>query len=214
MRSEAISPFTSQNLLIKLGIVGVFISLRVFSFLPCSLQLLLQPFPLLRTSIQHSVIMKFFLLSLPLLLSTTVARMVGINFDARLNNKACREVSDWRSALQAASNAGFHQIRLFGTSDCGQLDKAIQAALPLGIKIQVGVWIGWSFDAEKGALIAALDKYKDLKWLHSVSVGSEDLHRNEISVSALAAKITDVKGMLKGKGVHTMVGHVDSSAAW
>lgn len=153
-------------------------------------------------------------LALPLLLTTAVARMGGINFDSRLNNKACREASHWTNALRAANNAGFHEIRLFGTSDCGQLDKAIQAALPLGIKIQVGVWLGASYDAEKKALIDALNKYSDHKWLHSVSVGSEELHRHEIDSPTLAAKITDVKGMLNGMGVQTMVGHVDATDGW
>jgi exo-beta-1,3-glucanase (GH17 family) len=165
----------------------------------------------------------------------------GINFAAQNPNGACRTQDDWVRDFSAAKSAGsFTVARLYASSDCNNLANAVPAALQVGMQLNVGIWLEDDnhYAAEKGALISALDRHPNWQsWIYSISVGSEDLYRAQMTATAVAQKIygsyspyriniwktsfllynsililSDVKGLLTSKGVSAPVGHTD--AAW
>ena len=113
---------------------------------------------------------------------------------------------------------GFTSLRLYASSDCDTLARAVPAAIKTGGTILVGVWTeDWAhFDREKQALLAAVRKY-GFGWMIATSVGSEDLYRKDTDAATLAGQIYDVRGMLstvKGYSTNVQVGHVDTWTAW
>lgn len=79
----------------------------------------------------------------------------------------------------------------------------------------VGVWTedATHFNNEKNALKRAIKKHGH-GWIHSISVGSEDLYRGDTNADTLAGQIYDVRGMVRAMGVKAKVGHVDTWNAW
>jgi exo-beta-1,3-glucanase (GH17 family) len=143
----------------------------------------------------------------------------GLNFGATLPNGTCRSQADWTRGFRAmlSSKARFDNARVFASSDCNTLDNAVPAALSTGIKILAGVWTqnDAHYAAEKTALVNALKKWPNWQqWLLAVSVGSEDLYREEVSGSQITQKVSEVKRILKEKGVTVPVGHIDTWTAW
>ncbi|KAK5939236.1 hypothetical protein PMZ80_008539 [Knufia obscura] len=162
--------------------------------------------------------MKFSLLILAAAITSTNAFYSGFNVGANLASGACRSESDWEFAFnKIASFPGeFRNIRLYASSDCNTLANAVPAAIRTGTKLLVGVWTqdDAHFDAEKQALLQAVQQYgKD--WILAISVGSEDLYREETTASILASKINDVRGMMWSVGASDKsIGHVDTWTAW
>lgn len=150
--------------------------------------------------------------------TTTHAFFSGFNIGANLASGACRAESDWELAFDkiASFPGNFRNVRLFASSDCNALANAVPAAIKTGTKLLVGVWTedDSHFDAEKQALMQAVQQHgKD--WILAVSVGSEDLYRQEASPDVMAQKIYDVRGLLGSIGAgDKRVGHVDTWTAW
>jgi exo-beta-1,3-glucanase (GH17 family) len=151
--------------------------------------------------------------------SPATAYFKGLNFGADLPNGACRLQSDYLREFQIMKSnpPNFDTIRLFASSDCNQLAAAVPAALATGVKILVGIWTqdDTHYGNEKGALLGVLAKYPNwADWMVGISVGSEDLYRNEAPAGVIAEKIYDVRGMVRAKGVQVPVGHVDTWTVW
>ncbi len=162
--------------------------------------------------------MKSSLITLAAAITSANAFYQGFNIAAELASGACRTESDWEFAFnKIASFPGeFRNARLFASSDCNTLANAVPAAIRTDTKLLVGVWTqdDAHFDAEKQALLQAVQQYgKD--WILAVSVGSEDLYREETTADILASKINDVRGMLWSVGASDKsIGHVDTWTAW
>lgn len=162
--------------------------------------------------------MRFSLITLAAAISSTHAFYQGFNIGAELASGACRTESDWEFAFnKIASFPGeFRNVRLYASSDCNSLANAVPAAVRTGTKLLVGVWTQDEahFDAEKQALLQAVQQYgKD--WILAISVGSEDLYREETTADILASKINDVRGMMWSVGASDKsIGHVDTWTAW
>jgi len=159
------------------------------------------------------------LLALLSTLSPASAYWKGFNLQATLANGACKSQSDWAKdfSTMAALPGGFTSARVYASSDCNTLANAVPAAIDAGVGLLVGVWATDSahYDAEKGALLAAVDQY-GVDWIIAISVGSEDLYRGDITASQMASQIYDVRGMMSTVtgGSAIQVGHVDTSDAW
>jgi exo-beta-1,3-glucanase (GH17 family) len=158
-------------------------------------------------------------LSFLALASPAAAFIRGINFGAQLPSGACRTQKDYDREFSVikSSAPSFDTVRLFASSDCLQLASAIPAALKHGIKILAGVWTQDEahYGTEKNALVGALAAYPNWQdWLVAISVGSEDLYRNEAPPGRIAEKISEVRGMVRAQGVTALVGHVDTWTAW
>ena len=157
---------------------------------------------------------------LPLLtaLSTAHAAFRGFNLAGHLASGACRTQSDWQLAFErlATLPGSFKNVRLYASGDCDTLANAIPAALNTNTKLLVGVWTqdAAHFEAEKQALLNAVLEYGS-EWMLAVSVGSEDLYREETSAEELVRQIWDVRGMLGSVGAGAVrIGHVDTWTAW
>jgi len=140
----------------------------------------------------------------------------GFNLGDTLSDGSCKAQSDWQKdfTTMAALPGGFTSCRLYTTSGCDTLANAVPAALDTGTTILVGVWAEGDYDAEKQALLTAVQEYGS-DWIISVAVGSEDLYRGDTDPSTLASQINDVRGMMWGLGAGSIeVGHVDTYTMW
>lgn len=156
------------------------------------------------------------------LIGPTYAWHRGYNFKSyTADGITCKTREDWADAFSAVKTLpnGINTARLFNASVCNSLANAVPEAIAAGLQILVGLDDKDSvFTAEKGALVDAVDAH-GWSWLIGVSVGSESLYRGEISPQKLAAKIRDVRGMVKslpgypGAG-QVEIGHVDTANAW
>lgn len=159
------------------------------------------------------------LLALAATISSTSAYWSGFNSQATLANGACKSQADWENDFNLMKRlTGFTSLRLYASSDCDTLARAVPAAIKTGGTILVGVWTEdqGHFDREKAALLAAVRQY-GFGWIVAVSVGSEDLYRKDTIASTLAGQIYDVRGMLttvNGYSTNVQVGHVDTWTAW
>jgi glucan endo-1,3-beta-D-glucosidase len=159
------------------------------------------------------------LLALLSSLSPASAYWKGFNLQATLADGSCKTQADWAKdfSTMAALPGAFTSARVYASSDCNTLANAVPAAIAAGTKILAGVWATNSdhYNAEKGALLSAVQTY-GVDWLVAISVGSEDLYRNDITASALAQQIYDVRGMMStvSGGSAIQVGHVDTSDVW
>lgn len=160
------------------------------------------------------------LLLLTTLVTPTTSWYRGYNFKSyTADGSTCKNRSDWEYAFSSVKQLpnGINAARLFYAHECDSLVNAVPEAMTSGIQILVGLDDSDpNFPAEKGALIAAIKKH-GWGWLLGVAVGSESLYRGAITPERLAAKVEDVKGMIKevpGYSRTIEVGHVDTTNAW
>ena len=152
-------------------------------------------------------------------LTTTSAYWSGFNSQAQLANGACKSQQDWENDFNLMKRlTGFTSLRVYASSDCDTLARAVPAAIKTGGQLLVGVWTeDWAhFDREKQALLAAVRQY-GFGWIVAVSVGSEDLYRKDTDANTLAGQVYDVRGMLStvpGYSNNVQVGHVDTWTTW
>lgn len=150
--------------------------------------------------------------------TTSCAFFQGFNIGANLASGACRTEQDWEFAFNkiAGFPGEFRNARLYASSDCNTLANAVPAAIKTETKLLVGIWTEdvTHYDAEKQALLQAVQEHgKD--WILAVSVGSEDLYRNDTTAQTLASQVNDVRGMLWSVGASDKsIGHVDTWTAW
>jgi glucan endo-1,3-beta-D-glucosidase len=142
----------------------------------------------------------------------------GFNIGANNPDGSCKSQSDWETDFKTIANLPGHftSVRLYASSDCETLARAVPAALNTGTTLLVGVWTedNTHFENEKQALLTAVQQYGH-DWIIAVSVGSEDLYRGDTDASTLASQINDVRGMMWGLGAGSIeVGHVDTWTAW
>ena len=141
----------------------------------------------------------------------------GFNVGANNPDGSCKTQQQWENAFNKLKGLPQHitSVRLYASSDCDTLARAVPAALSTGTQILVGVWTeDWAhYDAEKNALEAAINQHGS-DWIIAISVGSEDLYRGDTTASTLAQQIYDVRGMVRAMGVNKEVGHVDTWNAW
>lgn len=141
----------------------------------------------------------------------------GFNIGANNPDGSCKTEADWRTAFEKlkALPGSFTTVRQYATSDCNTLAASVPAAKAVGTRILVGVWTQDEahYTAEKNALSAAIRTHGS-DWIHSISVGSEDLYRKETSAGRLAQQINEVRNIVRGLGVGVPVGHVDTWTAW
>lgn len=130
----------------------------------------------------------------------------------------CKTKADWATdfiAIHQFPNK-INSIRLYSSYGCSTLANALPYAIKTDTKIVVGINPLSNYALEKKALLNAINTY-GWGWIASISVGNENLYRNEISPQTLAAQIYDVRGMIKalpGYTTEIKVGHVDTGNAW
>ena len=148
--------------------------------------------------------------------SSAQAAFRGFNLGSKLASGECRSENDWQLAFERLQTlpGGFPNVRLYAASDCNALANAVPAAVSTGTKLLVGIWTedDTHFETEKQALLDAISAHGH-DWILAVSVGSEDLYRNETDPNYLAQKIYDVRGMIQSVGADYPVGHVDTWTA-
>ncbi|ORY73476.1 glycoside hydrolase superfamily [Protomyces lactucae-debilis] len=158
------------------------------------------------------------------LLSAASATYTGYNLDAQRADGQCKTPLDWAADLAAIRTfpnptGGDLAVRVFASSDCGTLWNIAQPAMDAGIRVLAGVWasdIDNHFSREKDALNGVIQLY-GCGFLAAVSVGSEDLYRQEIPASRLAEQIYDVRGMVRQYGgacASVLITHTDTWTAW
>jgi len=151
------------------------------------------------------------------LLPFTTAYWKGFNMAAQNADGSCKTQAQWNAAFKRlqALPGHFSSVRIYAASDCNTLVNAVPAAIATGTRLLVGIWTEDQahFAAEKQALINAI-KAHGSSWIIAISVGSEDLYRNDTTASTLAGQIYDVRGMVRSMGVQAQVGHVDTWTAW
>jgi len=151
------------------------------------------------------------------LLAGVEAAIKGFNIGANNEDGSCKTVAQWENAFRKLKNLPHHyrQVRLYASSDCNTLANAVPAAQKTGTKLLVGVWAqdDAHYAAEKAALTAAIQQHGH-KWILAVSVGSEDLYRNDNPPARLAGQIREVRQMVRKMGVKKPVMHVDTWTAW
>lgn len=157
------------------------------------------------------------ILALGATLSGVNAALKGFNLAGHLASGACRTENDWQLAFERLQSlpGGFPNVRLYASGDCDTLKNAVPAAKRTGTKLLVGVWTqdAAHFESEKQALLQAVQQHGQ-DWIVAVSVGSEDLYREETDPNYLAQQIWDVRGMLWSVGASPTIGHVDTWTAW
>ncbi|CCU82693.1 unnamed protein product [Blumeria hordei] len=144
----------------------------------------------------------------------------GFNVQVRNTDGSCKTQADWEADFNTVLSlpGNFNTLRLFSLLECDAISIIAPAAIATGGKVLAGVTVQYpeSFTAEKQQLLAAVKNHGS-KWLTAVSVGYDDLSRNELMSHAMAEKIYDVRGMLstvvKSKK-NVLVGHIDSWTAW
>ncbi|CCU82697.1 CELP0032 Effector like protein [Blumeria hordei DH14] len=144
----------------------------------------------------------------------------GFNAQVRNTDGSCKTQADWEEDFNKIRSlpGNFNSLRLFSLLECDAISIIAPAAIATGGKVLAGVTVQYpeSFAAEKQQLLAAVKNHGS-KWLAAVSVGYDDLSRNELMSHALAEKINEVRGMLstvvKGR-TNVLVGHIDSWTAW
>lgn len=159
------------------------------------------------------------LLTLSTLLSSSTAYWKGFNLKSNVaDGAACKTSADWATTiakLQSFPNK-INSVRVYTSAGCSTLANLVPIAIKYDIKILVGINPESNYAAEKGALLAAINRH-GWGWIAAVSVGSEDLYRGSTTAATLAQQIYDVRGMLSttpGYSKSIPVGHVDTSNAW
>ncbi|KAF8420353.1 glycoside hydrolase superfamily [Tirmania nivea] len=109
-------------------------------------------------------------------------------------------------------------FKLFSTNDCGGFFKAIPAAIHTNTKVWAKLWTGRSgrYEQEKEALRQAVQAFPNANtWLAGISVGSEHLHRGEMSAWEITSQICDIKHMVQHELAFTgiPVGCADTDCA-
>ncbi|KAK9469090.1 glycoside hydrolase superfamily [Lipomyces arxii] len=147
--------------------------------------------------------------------ANSVAAIGSLGFDLgaqRNSDSACKTTQDYLADFETISSQT-NIVRVYAASDCGTLENILPAIQQSGFKLFIGIWP--NDDAHYAAEIAALNAYLptiDASSIVAVTVGSEALYRGDMSPSALADKINEVRGIVHGmdgfEGVP--VGTVDS----
>ncbi|CAD6506405.1 BgTH12-07331 [Blumeria graminis f. sp. triticale] len=148
------------------------------------------------------------------------ALIQGFNAQVRNTDGSCKTQSDWEADFNTTLSlpGNFDSLRLFSLLECDAISVIAPAAIATGGKVLAGVTVQYpqSFAAEKQQLLEAVTNHGS-EWLAAVSVGYDDLSRNELMSHALAEKIYDVRGMLSTvveDKKNVLVGHIDTWTAW
>ncbi|EPY51431.1 glucan 1,3-beta-glucosidase Bgl2 [Schizosaccharomyces cryophilus OY26] len=135
---------------------------------------------------------------------------------AKNDNGACKSTDDYLADLNALANYT-DSVRTYATSDCNTLENLLPALSQAShnFSAYIGVWPtdDAHFGQEKQALSQFLPKY-GVNNIKGITVGSEVLYRNDLSASALADRINDVRGLVKSFGFDVPVGTADSWNLW
>ena len=130
---------------------------------------------------------------------------------------ACKTEFDWELDFNAIKSlpGNFSNARVYAASDCDTLANAVPAAIRTNVGIMVGIWTedATHYAAEKMALHSALCKFGS-SWITGVSVGSEDLYRDDTNAAMLVTQVTEVRGIVSAAGAKVPIGHVDTWTAW
>lgn len=133
------------------------------------------------------------------------------------NQGNCKTAEEYKSDFSTLSSYS-KIVKTYAVSDCNTLEILGPAAEDAGFQVMFGVWPtdDAHFEAEKQALKDYLPNIS-VDTVKVISVGSEALYRDDLSASALASKISEVKDLLKdikdknGKSYSSVqVGFVDS----
>lgn len=133
-------------------------------------------------------------LVLSTIFTPSLAYWHGFNIKSNLtDSKTCKSKNDWAATfafLKTFPNK-INSARLYSSHSCNTLANAVPAAISSHTRILVGINAEVNYEAEKGALLTAIQQY-GWDWIVSVSVGSEDLYRGTINATHLASQIYDV----------------------
>ncbi|KAK7678166.1 glycoside hydrolase 3 protein [Cerrena zonata] len=142
---------------------------------------------------------------------------LAFNLGVKDNQGNCKTAEEYKSDFSTLSSYS-KIVKTYAVSDCNTLEILGPAAEDAGFQVMFGVWPtdDAHFEAEKQALKDYLPNIS-VDTVKVISVGSEALYRDDLSASALASKISEVKDLLKdikdknGKSYSSVqVGFVDS----
>lgn len=160
--------------------------------------------------------MKSFTIIAAFVVTASAQYLNGFNIGATEPNGTCRTQAQWETAFQQiqALPGGFNTARLYASAYCDTLANAVPAAIATNTSLFVGVWPEDSnLDAEKAAIESAITTYGD-DYLIAISVGSEDLYRNETTAEELAGQIYEIKSLMANLSSEVPVGHAEQWGAW
>ncbi|RPB28670.1 glycoside hydrolase [Terfezia boudieri ATCC MYA-4762] len=130
----------------------------------------------------------------------------GFNLGLHNPDMSCKLPHHWQHEFEqlsaAVASLELPQVvfKLFSTSDCGGFFKAIPAAINTNTKVWATLWTGHGgrYEQEKEALRQAIQAFPHAHtWLAGISVGSEHLHRGEMSAWEISSQICDIKQMVQ-----------------
>lgn len=145
--------------------------------------------------------MQFSSLLLPIvLLASSVAAVGELAFDLGVQAKSgdCKTADDYAADFKALSPYT-KKVRIYSAQKCNGLEILGKAAEAAGFSYYIGVWpdTSDSFSADKSTLSSVLPLLSASNIL-GVTVGSEALYRKDMTASALADAISEVKQLLSG----------------
>jgi len=134
----------------------------------------------------------------------------------------CKQTADYKKELAIIGTRAKY-IRVYTSTECGDLNQLLPALKGTDIKVLLGVWptgtIQYTqdskFDAEKKALKEGLPKHGFAN-IMGVTVGSEHMYREELKGDKLSSAIAEVRKIVRAVpgGENIPVGTADSWNLW
>ncbi|GMM33412.1 glucan 1,3-beta-glucosidase [Saccharomycopsis crataegensis] len=141
--------------------------------------------------------MRSFILLTLLISTVTAIGDLAFNLGVEATDGSCKTAADYKQDF--ASLSPYSKIvRFYSASTCNTLSVLGPAAEDAGFEYFIGIWPTDSshFAAEKSALTNELPNLS-VSSVKGITVGSEALYRNDLSPSALASAITEIKDLIK-----------------
>eukprot|EP01117_Protostelium_nocturnum_P012213 TRINITY_DN4487_c0_g1_i2.p1 TRINITY_DN4487_c0_g1~~TRINITY_DN4487_c0_g1_i2.p1 ORF type:complete len:413 (-),score=105.05 TRINITY_DN4487_c0_g1_i2:39-1277(-) len=133
----------------------------------------------------------------------------GVNYGIQRSDGSCASYQQVLADFQIIKEFA-QAVKIFQAGYCNGATNVIQAAKATGLKVFLGVQAApdGDFNNEKNALRNAFNA-QGFSNVLGITVGSEDLYRGSVSSDSLAAKITDVKALVRSLGSSVPVTHTD-----
>lgn len=150
------------------------------------------------------------LLLSPLIVGAVPVQLYGVNYNTRKGadwqpaNLKCETYLEVKTDLTILSRLT-NRIRILSLTDCGQGELVLKIAKELGLQVWLGIWVSEDpavFAREVAALQDFLARGMIDDAVLGISVGSESIYREEVTIDEAIALKDEVKQVLvdAGKG--------------
>lgn len=151
----------------------------------------------------------------------------GWNLPSNNPDTTCKTSSDWaidfsviNSEFRSQYTYGTPAVKIFNTNQCNTTKNMVQPAIDAKIPVLATVVANEAnenrYELDKTALEDAI-KLHGCDWLIGVSVGSEDLYREEITSDRLVEQMNEVRSLIRnyqGNCQTIPIMHADVPQAW